>query len=247
MIAAPSFPPLLKGQAADNGDDPFELAITRAVEGCEPGLIVYGLTPDYLRAAIVLAPEVPLSEAMAMLVACGIGFANALGALSPPEVGVQLGWDGSVFVNGAVCGDLQVATNAEDLEAVPDWLIVGLGVALFPSAAMEAGMEGGETPNQTTLFQEGCDTVDPVRLLESWARHTLVWIHRWSEDGPGPLHAEWTGIAYGIGNGLITAVAGETVTGKFLGTDEDFGMLIKTKSGTVVKPLTDLLYRDDRE
>lgn len=243
MIADPTFPPLLKGVEADPGEDPFDLAIDMAKTGCDAGSVVYNVTRDRLRVAIVLAPEVPLSEAMAMLIACGIGFANALGALGPPEVAVHLGWDGTIFVNEATCGSLRVAASTGDPEAMPDWLVIGMSVALFPAA----GLDGGETPDQTTLFQEGCGDVEPFRLLESWARHTLVWINRWSDDGPAPLHAEWTGMAYGLGNGITTDVSGETVAGKFLGTDEDFGMLIKTKTGTVVKPLTELLDLEDEE
>jgi BirA family biotin operon repressor/biotin-[acetyl-CoA-carboxylase] ligase len=243
MNAEPTFPPLLKGLEADIGEDPFELAIDLSDTGCDPGTVVYAITQEHLRAAIILAPEVPLSEAMAMLIACGIGFANALGALGAPEVAVQLGWDGTIFVNGATCGGLGVDASIYDPDEVPDWLVVGLTVAMFP----ENDLDGGDMPDETTLFQEGCGAVDPVGLLESWARHTLVWINRWSDDGPAPLHAEWTGMAYGIGNGITTEVSGETVTGKFLGTDEDFGMLIKTKTGIVVKPLTELLVEGDWE
>lgn len=243
MNAEPTFPPLLKGLEVDIGDDPFEVAIDLADAGCDAGIVTYDITQEYLRAAIILAPEVPLSEAMAMLIACGIGFANALGALAPPEVGVHLGWDGTIFVNGATCGKLSVASNVYDPKEEPDWLVVGLNVAMFPAN----DLEGGETPDETTLFQEGCDAVGPVQLLESWARHTLVWINRWSDDGAGPLHAEWSGMAYGLGGGITTDVVGETVTGKFIGADENFGMLIKTNTGTVVKPLTELLYEEDLE
>lgn len=243
MNTEPRFPPLLKGLEVDIGDDPFEVAVDLAEAGCDPGIVTYDLTREWLHAAIIFAPEVPLSKAMAMLIACGVGFSNALGALSPPEVAVHLGWDGTIYVNGASCGRLRAACNAIAPDEEPDWLVVGLSVAMFPSG----DLEGGETPDETTLFQEGCDEVGPVQLLESWARHTLVWIHRWTDDGSAPLHAEWSGMAYGLGGGITTEVSGETVTGKFIGTDEDFGMLIRTNTGTVVKPLTDLLVSDNGE
>lgn len=243
MTAEPRFPPLLKGRRVDPGDDPFAVAVDMAVAGCDAGVVTYDISHEFLRAAIVLAPEVPLSQAMVMLIACGVGFSNALGALGPPEVGVHLGWDGTIYVNGATCGHLAVAADTDNPEAEPGWLVVGLNVALFP----RAGLEGGETPDETTLFQEGCDTVNPFDLLESWSRHTLVWIHRWSGDGPAPLHAEWSGMAWGLGGGITTLVSGETVSGRFMGVDEDFGMLIRTNTGTVVKPLTELLNGEDVE
>ena len=59
-----------------------------------------------------------------------------------------------------------------------------------------------QTPDRTALFVEGCADVDPARLVESWARHTLAWIARWEDEGPRPLHAEWRGLALQISASL---------------------------------------------
>lgn len=227
-----SFPPLLSGVAAEPGMDPFERAQALAALGCDGGTVVHAVQADRLRAAIVFAPEVPLTRAMAMLVVCGMGFQNALGALAPPEVAVHLAWDGGIFVNGAGCGHLSVAAATDAPDAVPDWLVVGLEVPLIQTAAAP-----GETPDRTALYDEGCAEVDPGGLLESWARHTLVWINRWSEEGNAPLHAEWIGLLRGVGEPVTR---GE-LSGDFVGTDEDFGMLIRTNSQTLLVPLTRLL------
>ena len=72
-------------------------------------------------------------------------------------------------------------------------------------------------------------------LLESWARHTLNWLARWEAEGTRPLHAEWRGLAHGIGE----AAALEGLSGVFLGVDEDFGMLLRDVSGeTHLVPLS---------
>jgi BirA family biotin operon repressor/biotin-[acetyl-CoA-carboxylase] ligase len=229
MSAAPTFPPLMSGLAVTGQEDPFEAACQRAVLGCDAGLIVYNLGADQLRAAIVFAPEVPLQKAMAMLPTCGIGLQNALGSLAPPEVAVHLEWGGGLRINGGRCGTLRVAASTEDPDQVPDWLVLALQLPLWP-----ADQDGGDTPDQTALYAEGCADVTAPALLESWARHALHWIARWEQDGTEPLHAEWRGLTHGLGE------EGDWYgnTGTFLGVDEDFGMLLRDASGTRLIPLT---------
>lgn len=221
-MSGPVFPPLLTGVATV--EDPMQVAVTMARDGCDAGTIVHNLGGHDLRAAFVFAPEVPLTRAMAMLPACGIGFQNALGAVAPPEVGVHLDWDGGIRLNGAICGRLTPYASATDPDAVPDWLIIGLQLQLWP-----ASDDPGETPDETALFAEGCADVDPVHLLESWARHTLVWINRWDDDGVKPLHAELEGLMHGLKEGA------------FIGLDEDFGQLRRDGETTTLIPLTSLL------
>ncbi|GFE63011.1 biotin/lipoate--protein ligase family protein [Litoreibacter roseus] len=232
MTVELSFPPLLSGHRLEGAADPFEVAQAQAAAGCDAGLVVYNLRPTTLDAAIVLAPEVPLQQAMAMLPVCGVGFQNALGALSPPEVAVHLEWDGTVRINGARCGRFTPAAATTDPETQPDWLVIGLTLTLWPESD-----DTGHQPDQTALYAEGCADVDAAQLLESWARHTLVWINRWSEEGNAPLHKDWRGMAHGIGEDIT--VAGKT--GTFLGVDEDFGLLLRRSDQTDLIPLTTLL------
>ena len=229
-MSEPTFPPLLSGQAVTGGIDPFEKACAMATLGCEAGLIVHNITANRLMAAVVLAPEVPLEEAMAMLPACGVGFQNALGSLAPPEVAVHLEWSGGIRVNGASCGRLRVAAGGADPAAEPGWLVVGLELPL-----LQVTERPGDRPDVTALYDEGCAEVDPVALLESWARHTLVWITRWGDaGGPAALHAEWRGLAHGIGE----PVTQNGLSGTWLGVDEHFGMLVRSGEATELIPLS---------
>lgn len=225
-----AFPPLLWGEAAQG--PAFEHACMRATLGCDAGLVAYRLGRDRLEAALVTAPEVPLRTAMALLPICGIGFQNALGALGPAEVAVHLDWDGGLRINGARCGGFRVMAATRDPEARPDWLVVGLGLPLWPETD-----ETGLTPDQTALYAEGCAEVQPPALVEAWARHTLHWLTRWETEGGRPVHAEWRGLAHGLGED--TSRDGHQ--GTFLGVDEDFGMLLREGDATHLIPLTTLL------
>ena len=231
-MTTPQFPPLFTGLAVDGTLDPFDKACALALQGCDAGLVVYNLAADMLRAALVFAPDVGLGEAMAMLPLCGVGFQNALGALGPPEVAVHLDWDGGIRINGASCGRLSVAASTHDDAAMPDWLVVGLELPLWPQSD-----DMGETPDQTALYAEGCADVNAADLLIAWVKHTLVGINTWTESGAAPLHKEWLGLAHKVGE--ETTMNG--VTGTFLGVDEHFGMLLRDDDTTHLIPLTHLL------
>jgi biotin-(acetyl-CoA carboxylase) ligase len=230
-----TFPPLMHGEAVPPGVDPFDKACAQARLGCDAGLVLYRLDADVLLAAMVFAPEVPLKDAVTMLPLCAVGFQNALGALAPPEVAVHLEWAGGLRVNGARCGGLRMAASDTDPEAEPHWLVVGLTVPLWPK-----DVDTGHTPDQTALYAEGCAEVDAARLLESWTRHTLSQINRWSEEGAGPLHQEWRGLAQDMGEDVF--VFGQS--GTFLGVDERFGMLLRSETGTDLIPLIRVLEAD---
>ncbi|MCV6594938.1 MAG: DUF4444 domain-containing protein [Silicimonas sp.] len=231
MSEALSFPPLLWGEEV--AEDALGHAARRATLGCDAGLVAYALGATELEVALVLAPEVPLHKAMAMLPLCGIGFQNALGALAPPEVAVHLDWSGGLRVNGARCGGFRALAETGDPGAQPQWLVIGLTLPLMPPRD-----DMGDTPDDTALFSEGCADIAPPRLVEAYARHTLHWITRWEEDGNRPLHGEWRGLAHGIGEEVTQG----RHSGTFLGVDEDFGMLLRDADGTThAIPLTTLL------
>lgn len=233
MTTAPTFPPLMSGHALTGQDDPFEVARQKAVLGCDAGLVVYNLGSDTMAAALVLAPEVSLAKAMAMLPACGLGFQNALGALAPPEVAVHLEWNGTIRINGARCGRLRTAASHTDADRQPDWLVVGFDLRLWPP-----GGDTGLTPEDTALYAEGCADVEAPELLAAWTRHTLHWISRWeAEGGTKALHGEWRGLVNNMGEDITQ----DNKTGQFLGVDEDFGMLLRAGETTHLLPLTTLL------
>ena len=241
MTDDPQFPPLFQGLALDGGADPFAKAQVQAVMGCDAGLVVYNLAADQMRAAIVFAPEVPLRAAMPVLVACGIGFQNALGALAPPEVAVHLAWTGGIRVNGAGCGRLRVAASGDDPDAVPDWIVVGLELPLIPFDPEAPGA----LPDQTCLYEEGCVEVAPEDLLEAWVRHTLIWINRLMDEGTKPLNEAWRGLARGLGEEIAWTIQGLEEKGIFMGTDEHFGALLRTGEDTRLVPLTTLLDKGE--
>lgn len=237
MDDALSLPPLMRGEAV--GADPFAKAVAAAALGADPGLITHRLTEASLEAALVLAPETALEEAMAMVFALSLGFGDALGALAPPEVAVHFLWPGGFRVNGARCGTLRAAASHQDPTAEPDWLVLGLVVPF----QIPAGRDPGLDPDATALWEEGCVEITPRALLESTARHTLVWINTWGEGGMAALHPHWRARAWGLGEAVTAPLGDAAQSGTFLGIDERGGMLLRGTSETTLIPLSAMLER----
>lgn len=231
----PSFPPLLRGEEAPG--DPFDKAVSRALTGADPGLVTWSARADALHAAVILSPEQPLETAVGVFLAGPVALGDALGALAPPEVAVHHDWPGGIRVNGARCGRIRAAAATDDPAAVPDWLVLGLEIPFLPPRSRE----GGETPDETFLYAEGCGDVLPLPLLESWSRHLLVWINRFVDEGIAPVHAAWRARAWGMGEPLPEECSWGP--GVFMGLDEDGGLLVKGPDGTALVPLTQALDR----
>ncbi len=231
-MSEPHFPPLFRGESLAGNADPMERAVQLAIAGTDPGLIVYNINKKQMSAATIFAPETPLEEALIAIPACGVGFQNALGSLAPPEVAVHLEWPGTIRINGAKSGRLAARASTSLPEEEPDWLIVELVIDLRYD-----GPNPGGDPDSTALFEEGCVDVEPITLLESWARHTLYWINRWQNGDVKPLHAEWRTLAYAIGE----EIDWEFAKGIFLGIDEQFGALVRSGNETRLVPLSILL------
>ncbi|MEL6979467.1 MAG: biotin/lipoate--protein ligase family protein [Pseudomonadota bacterium] len=237
--AEPSFPPLFTGERVPSDVDPLAKAVAAAgrPEGVEAGTLFWADRDDRLEAALVLAPEAPLKEALAMLFAAANGLGDALGALSPPEVAVTWEWPDLVKVNGAACGVFRVEADARAPEATPQWLVIALSLTMTPAHDAEPGAD----PTVTALSEEGCGDIGRTRLLESWSRHTLVWINRWLDDGFRPIHDAWAARVEGRGEAIGLTHAGAARRGVFLGLDETGSMLLKTEAGVEALGLEALL------
>lgn len=230
--ADPLMPPRLRAERALPGQAPMARAMAQAAIGIDPGLMVWSYEKDTLRAAIVLAPEEPLATAMGALFALELGLGDSLGALAPPEVAVHYDWPAGLRINGGRAGAFEAAASTEDPAAEPDWLVIGFHLAFLPASDTLS-------PDETALHLEGCGEITPVALLESWSRHSLVWLNTLEERGLAGLQEHWRGRAWQIGEPLQDGPAKGAI---FMGIDEQGGQLLKRSDGQAqLRPLTELL------
>lgn len=229
MIDSPQFPPLLTGEVVPQPTAPFDKAVSRAIAGVDSGTIFYSESLDTLRAALVLAPETPLEEAIQAVYVAQIGLAESIGALAPPEVPVHFQWPDKIKVNGAACGEVRFATDASDPKAQPNWLVIGIEIPF-----MRFSDEPGRDPNSTCLHEEGCSEIGPMALLESWSKHTLLWLTYFLESGFERVHNEWRPRCDTLGKKIDTPRKGV-----FVGLDEKGRMLLRQDVMTETLSLID--------
>jgi biotin-(acetyl-CoA carboxylase) ligase len=207
MSERPHFPPIYQPFAVTTEIDPFERCLSVAAEGAEAGTLLWSIGQDACECAVVLAPEQSLEASLPVALVALLGLGDALGSLAPPVVAVTFGWPDRIEVNGGVIGGVRMAhAPTRTPTDVPDWLVVGFGVAL--RAPWADGGEPGDDLRRTTLAEEGCGDVQTVDLLEAFARHFLAWIHRWQEDGVGPVQQAWLARATGLGKPIAVEVGG---------------------------------------
>jgi len=243
MIDAPDFPPLLTGHAVAPPADAFSLACRSAASGdAGAGDVYWGRSRNDLDVAVVLEPEVGVSQAREMLFVAMVALGDCIGALSPPEVGIFYRWPGTILANGAEVGQARLAVaNADDTEALPQWLVVGVTLAIRPARNVP---DPGADIERTTLWDEGCGELERNTLLESFSRHLKTWIHTWETEGVRPIREAWLARAEGRGETVTIAYDGTETTGTFLGIDEAAGLILKTGETTTVLDLSKALAAD---
>lgn len=133
-----------------------------------------------IEAAVVLEPERPLAAARPALIAAVTAFADAAGALGPPEAPLTFDWPARIRVNGGVVGRAMLAAPPGCGEAeVPDWIVVGIEAAF----ADPGDTDPGRDPGRTTLFEEGFNETTPAEVTAAWARHLMAHLADWEGRG----------------------------------------------------------------
>jgi BirA family transcriptional regulator, biotin operon repressor / biotin---[acetyl-CoA-carboxylase] ligase len=228
MSERPEFPPLYRPFAVTPELDPFDRALRLAEEGAEAGTLLWSIGQDACECSVVLAPEHSLEKSLPVVLVALLGLGDALGSLAPPVVAVTFGWPDRLEVNGGVIGGVRMAHALTDAPtAVPDWLVIGFGVAMRGSWAAK---HPGDSLLRTTLADEGCGEIQTIDLLEALARHFLAWMNRWQDDGVGPVQQAWMSRATGLGKPVEVAVGGQVRQGTFTGLTES-GAIRLVKEG----------------
>ena len=213
MSERPVLPPLFRALAVTPDIDPFERGLQAAAEAAEAGTVLWSIGEERCQAAVVLAPEHALEDSLPVVLVAMLGLGDALAALLPPVVAVTFTWPDRIEVNGGVVGGVRLASaRTEKPTDVPDWIVVGYGLAVRGRADGEAGGR----PGHTTLADQGCE-IACIDLVEHFARHFLSWINRWQQDGVAPVRQAWLSRAAGLSSTIEVVSGPQTKQGIFTG------------------------------
>jgi biotin-(acetyl-CoA carboxylase) ligase len=170
-------PPLRLVTLREVGDAFLHATQVAAEEGA--GTLVYVGRFDMAEFAVVLEPDEPLRRARRAFYAGMNALGDALLAHAPPEKPISIDWPDALRVDGGLVGGGRLAwPEGADEEAVPDWLVFG-GMIRTVSMTGEAGLH----PLETALDEEGFEEHGASALIESFARHLMVAVDAWQQDG----------------------------------------------------------------
>ena len=182
-----SLPPPFKLVTLREVGDAF--AHARSIAGPDTaGTLVYVGRFDLVEFALILEPEEALRTARRVHHAGMIALADALAAHAPPEKPIAIRWPGTVTVDEGVVGGGRLAWPEDVPEsAVPDWLVFGGMIRTVSLGADEPGLH----PLTAALEDEGFDGLESGRLVESFARHFLLALDTWYEQGFAALARQY--------------------------------------------------------
>lgn len=174
-----SLPPAYRLVAFREAGDAFAHACRIAPQD-GAGAFVWVRRFDVLEFAVVLEPEEPLVTARRALFAGMAAMAEALASYSPPEKPIGFDFPLTLLYDGARMGGGRLGWPkgcAE--EAVPDWLVFS---GLILAARVGSGAPGA-CPGTTWLEEEGFASGEHLLIVESFARHLMMFFDAWGEEG----------------------------------------------------------------
>jgi biotin-(acetyl-CoA carboxylase) ligase len=171
-------PPPFRAVALREVGDAFAHAVKIAADA-GAGTLVHVGRFDLAEFAVVLEPDEPLHSARRALYAGLTALADALAAHAPPEKPISFDWPDTIRIDGGLVGGARLAwPTGADENAPPPWLVFGAMIRTAVIGEQEPGLH----PLAAALDAEGFET-DSSRLIESFARHLMVAVDAWQQDG----------------------------------------------------------------
>lgn len=144
------------------------------------GTLVWVRRFDLVEFAVVLEPEEPLAAARRSIYTCLCALFDALAVHAPPEKLIQFVWPDVILVDGGLVAGARLGwPKKADEKAPPPWLVFG---AMVRTVIM-GGEEPGLRPQSAALEEEGFDELGSGRLVETFARHLLMWVDTFQQEG----------------------------------------------------------------
>ena len=176
-------PPPFRAVALREVGDAFAHAVRVAAEE-GAGTLVHVGRFDLSEFAVVLEPEEPLHTARRTLYAGLAALADALATHAPPEKPINIVWPDAITVDTGLVGGGRLAWPAgADEDATPDWLVFGAMIRTVAIGEHEPGLN----PLAAALDDEGFVDLGSGHLVESFARHLMVAVDAWQQDGFGDV------------------------------------------------------------
>jgi len=162
--------------------DAFAHATANAAE-LGAGTLVFVGRFDLAEFAVVLEPEEPLRSARRAFYAGMAALSDALAAHAPPQTPIVCIWPDAIHVDAGLVGGGQLGWSEGPEDELPDWLVFG---GMIRTVSMAEG-EPGLRPLSAALEDEGFNEFGSGALVETFARHLMLHVDAWQEQGFAPV------------------------------------------------------------
>ncbi|MGL4974849.1 MAG: biotin/lipoate--protein ligase family protein [Bosea sp. (in: a-proteobacteria)] len=182
---------------------------------------------DLVEFAVVLEPDAPLATARLSHYLCMNALADSLAAHCPPERPIVFRWPDALLYDLGLIGGGQCAwPEACGEQDVPEWLVFGGMVRAVSMVPFEAA------PAAVSMEDEGFGQVGAVELVESFARHLMLGVSRWHEQGPKATVKRW-----------LDRI--EKVPGQRQGIEPNGDLVMTAQEGSTRHSLIEALHKAD--
>jgi BirA family biotin operon repressor/biotin-[acetyl-CoA-carboxylase] ligase len=145
-----------------------------------------------LHCAVIFEPDMPLREAQQLVLVGALAAGAAVAEVVTPMTGLGFGWPGDLYLNELLAGQVQMAADTGSGEHCAR-LALGLSV----NVAWHPPNPEPERFNSVHASGEGdTDAVEPVELLQLYARHLLRWLSIWQDSGFDAVRDAWRARAH---------------------------------------------------
>jgi biotin-(acetyl-CoA carboxylase) ligase len=158
--------------------DAFAHAKANAAELGAATLVYVGRF-DLAEFAVVLEPDEPLRGARRAFYAGMAALLDALAAHAPPEKSITCAWPDTIFIDHGLVGGGQLTWPGGPEDQPPDWLVFGATIRTVALDETEPGLR----PLSAALEDEGFAEFSSGTLVESFARHLMLYVDTWRELG----------------------------------------------------------------
>ncbi len=187
MNDALDLPSLFRAVVLREHRDAFAHACAIAAEE-GGGTLVWVRRFDTVEFAVVLEPDEPLRAARRALYGVMNAAGDALASNCPPEKPIGFTWPDTITLDGGIIGGARLAwpENAAEDE-VPEWIVAG--VVLRSTIPLIASTGKNSSPfdlthsKGTSLEIEGFEMIEAAILINSFARHLMLYADQWQETG----------------------------------------------------------------
>ena len=137
---------------------------------------------------------------------------------------MQYKWPNDVLFNGRKGSGILLESKIA-ADGGLDWLVLGMGVNLASHP------EGTDFAATCLKFEGAPPDLGVVPLLEAGSRHLLTWIHRWRDEGFGPIRQAWLRHAKGRDEAIRVRLSNEELHGTFRDLDETGALVLELSDG----------------